>query len=458
MQDDLTRAQVDCILISGGRGIYCHKIILASRSPILHRMILQEQRPDQVFLTEIIVPGIQHDIMKYIIRFLYTDSIDTICLSSFDSLVNILKAAKMLQLENLVSKCEQVLSVVYESKMIDDGILITTVTKNDESNDHSSLNSLSEDLGSFFSQQDPEFANIRVIAKDDNTVIHAHECILRSSSEYFRNLLDYNLSINKRLNRNKAIQTDKTTTIVLPGTHQSVLRLLFFLYTGIAQTKTPTTNDEMDSTTLDDDFKIDLMNGDTFKLPEMKAQCESTVQVSPDNACDVLLSSIEVKSTTLKLMSMNTICRTMQALSCSSEDNTIVNTKTNTNMNSSLLWKNQLMTTFAKCPDYIKTELFELIKDINGIDTITPKSRKEIALLSLEISRKKKEKEYEAMVNEITDSGNDSLTISRSIALLLLMIGYLLLQRVIPIGPSIIMSVNILVLVCTVLYFFQRIR
>lgn len=455
-EEDLIRAQVDCILISGGRGVYCHKVILASRSPILQRMILEEQRPDQTFLTEIIVPGIQHAIMKHIIRFLYTDSIDVDCLSSFDSLANLLKAAKMLNLYNLVSKCEDVLSIVYKSKIMDEDILMFTTRADKESyGSSSSSNSLSEDLGSFFSQQDPQFANVRIISKDDNTEIHAHECILRSSSEYFRNMLDYNLSINKKLTENGPIRTDTTTTIVLPGTYKNVLRLLFFLYTGILEMKTTSkTKSKTKSTKLDGDLKVDLMNGDIFKLPDMKAQCESIVQVSSDNVFDVLLLSIEVESTALKLMAMDTICKTMQTLSGSSDGNTT----TASSMSNSYSWKDQLMITLSKCPDSIKTELFELIKDINGIDAITPKSRKDIALLSLEISRKKKEKEYEVMVDEITSSGKDILTIPRSIILLLLMVGYLLLQNVIPIGPSVIMSVNIFVLVCTILYFFQRIR
>lgn len=217
---------------------------------------------------------------------------------------------------------------------------------------------------------------------------------------------------------------------------------------------TSKTKSKTKSTKLDGDLKVDLMNGDIFKLPDMKAQCESIVQVSSDNVFDVLLLSIEVESTALKLMAMDTICKTMQTLSGSSDGNTT----TASSMSNSYSWKDQLMITLSKCPDSIKTELFELIKDINGIDAITPKSRKDIALLSLEISRKKKEKEYEVMVDEITSSGKDILTIPRSIILLLLMVGYLLLQNVIPIGPSVIMSVNIFVLVCTILYFFQRIR
>ena len=73
-------------------------------------MILQEERPDQAF-PEIIVPGIQYITMKHIVRFLYTDSIDFVNLLSFPSLVNLLKSAKILQLESLASTCEQVLSM-----------------------------------------------------------------------------------------------------------------------------------------------------------------------------------------------------------------------------------------------------------------------------------------------------------------------------------------------------------
>lgn len=417
------------MLIAGGRRIFCHKIILAARSPVLMGMILAEERHEQ-HISEIMVPGIQYSTMKHIIQFLYTDSIDIISASPFGSILNLLKASKVLKLDKLASKCRFILSTVHNFEMKDNS---TSTTNDDEDEKHSST--LPADLGMALLQQDRRFTDVRIIARGDNSIIHAHACILCCSSQFFRRILKNELR--------KRISARSMAIIELPGTYKDIMRLLCYLYTEVMVTTNISKSCEMESNFYES-IKLDFMNAAKLKLPSMKAQCENAIDVTPKNSLKVLQFSIEVESARLKLAALNIICKIIQNLDASDVNQ--------------ILWKNELLSTLTKCPSHISDKLFEMIKDINGVDAITSQSRKDIAFLSLERSQKKKEQVYQMMVDDVIDSGNDGLSILRLFLLLILMIVYVLLQKIIPIGPSIIFIVNTFVLVSTVIYLFQKIR
>ena len=427
---------VDCIFISGNRKIYCHKIIVASRSPKLKSMIMQEERATQSF-PEIFIAGISYAVMKHIILYLYTDSIDPISLSSLDSLVNLLKAAKLLEICILVSKCEHILSAVYEHNVKDnENWQPTPITRALES-------SFTHHLGSLFLEQNAQFADLRVTAKDDKSITFAHKCILSCSSEYFKDIiLD---STNNRATHQGHDKQGLMTEIFLPGSRDDVTRLLFFLYTGVISPSASNSNSTGDKfreeTYFNNNTKTDIRNAIEFQLPLMRSQYESSVIVTSRNVFDVLLFAVEVDSTRLKVLAMSKICNIMQRSSFSGIN--------------PMSWKQELSSTLSKCPGQIRAELFDMIKESKGIEAITPKSRKEIALQSLVRSKRVKEKEYQEMVEDITNSGGDIVTTSRTVLLLVTFVGYYIIQSTFTVNSSITMLINIGVLLITLLYLFH---
>lgn len=405
--------------------------MIASRSTVFKKMILEEEREDTRF-PEIMVPGITYGVMQYVIRYIYTDSLDASILASFSTLVSLLEAAKILELKTLIFKCDQALSTLYEYTT--EVNLITN-----ETDGFSSNSSLSNDLGNLLQEQESAFADIRITTELDNSTIFAHQCILSCSSEYFKSFLN---DLSKADGMNQMELGKKVTTMTLPGTYNDIMRLLHFMYTGVTTTKYGSTGDDIKSSHLSLDIKTDIKNAVKFQLPHMKAQCESAVLITPANSFDVLLFAVDTDSTTLRVLAMNVICQTIKI----------------SIFPDMVHWKKELLSTLSKSPGHVRSELFDKIKDFHGIEAITPKKRKEIAILSLERSRKIKAKAYEAMSNDVVSSGKDAMSLSKAILLAALMLGYLLLQNFISFDQTVIFLVNFVVLACTILYLFHVIR
>jgi hypothetical protein len=385
-------------------------------------MLLEEERRPNQYSIEVIVPGIQYSTMKYLVKFLYTDSIDITCTSTFTLLVNLWKAAQHLEVENLESTCKYALSAIYEFNTQD--ILHGMVPRK-----HSKSSTLSKDLGNFFLMQDPRWADVKIITNDDKQVIYAHQCILQYSCFYDIVKLDsQNVEESKLGNRG-------ITTIEVSGSNGDILRLILFIYTGGSINKGIETNTEPG----EKNIRIDLINAGKYQLSAMKAHCENSIEVNAENALDILLLSTKVQSTKLKVMALNTICKTMKHLDTS---------KMNYNT-----WKLNL----SKCPADARIELFEKIKDVHGVEAVANKARKDIALISLDRSRKKKEKVFEMMANDINNSEKDGLTMWRLMVLVGAMIIYFFLQKYLHISQSIMMFVNVVVLFTTIVYLFLKI-
>ena len=111
----------------------------------------------------------------------------------------------------------------------------------------------------------------------------------------------------------------------------------------------------------------------------------------------------------------------------------------------------------AQCPLDVKDELFEMIKDVNGIGLIIPQDRKDHATSIIERSKEQKNKIEEKMVNDLVGSEADGLSL-RNIAILFMMLcAYAYLQRVGSLGVLVPM-VNVLVLIVTIANLMRRIQ
>jgi len=402
---------VDCILMCIDGKLFCHRVIIAHRSPVLDQMLAMEVRPQDVSkYTELIVPGIRYQIMKEVLCFLYTDTIPDFHLSSFDTLVQLWEASHALMIEQLMHKCKEILEKDYNYSISSDTDFIfppIDATRKQNSSFGSDLN---------IALQEERFSDVSITTEDKRT-IHAHQCIIGATSEYFANVLD----MAKGNKRGSKIMLE------LPGTYAGVMRVLGYLYTGYL----PPSNHE-------NDLVEDLENAHRYKLADLKSLCDNRIQVTEANACDMLLLAHTVQSPRLRMRSMHMIVKT---LGTQFQDESK---------------KKRFESIISQCPMGILDELFEYIKENNGSGCILPPDRK---LLAADLQKRyllQKSRIETQMANELTGKDAKGLSTKSLILLLILAIGYANLQQFMSV-KGLVPVINCLVLVATCIYFFLRI-
>ena len=409
-------------------------------------MILDEERPEER-ITEILIPGIQFNTMKQIIDFFYTDTIDFTNLSSLESTLNLLEGALMLKLSSLEAICVQILTKIYEYDH----------TGSRDECDHQIIGStLPVDLSTYLLQQESKFADIHVIALKDNSIIHAHKCILRCASDCFRSVLD-NESEHWMELENPTSTRNNVTTIKIPGNRAEAMRMLYYLYTGVAPTTAGNAvcNDVVkvkSACDVSEDIKSDIIHAEKFKLKSMKAQSENAIIIKPTNSLNVLSLSYEVNSSKLKLDALNVICKMLTHYHGIDKEGRKGHDMDCLDLTS---WKEELGTTLLKCPGYAE-DLFEKIKALNS-KTLTPKDRREIAIESLEVTKEKKKKVQQRMIDDVTDSEMiDRSFVMKLVITFVTVLGYLMLQSMIKFHPFVTVAVNISFLILTTAFLLQR--
>jgi hypothetical protein len=180
------------------------------------------------------------------------------------------------------------------------------------------------------------FSDICLIV--EKQTIFAHQCILSASSEYFSQLID------KAKGRN---QRGSKLVLHLPGTYSSFMRVLGYLYSG----KLPQSSEQ-------NDLVDDLENAHRYKLVHMKSICDSRIQVTANNACDMLLLATRVESPRIRIQSIHMIVNTLNK---QYEDESK---------------RKKMVETMSQLPIRIKDELFEFIKAKNRLGCILPSDRK----------------------------------------------------------------------------------
>jgi len=404
-------------------------VIISQRSSVLNQLLAIEDRPQDYFSSpsELILPGIRHDIMKIMLCFIYTDSVPNLDRLSFASLMDVWSAAKSMDLCKLAHKCREILEKDHGYQVnIDE----QPKASSSSGNNHRDPAALNPPLPSFASDMskalgDSRFADVRIHVQDKT--LYAHECMLRHASGYFASLLDGSKQNERTLG---STTTATTTTLELPGTYAQVVRLLLYLYTGYSTSATSASQQ---------DLIDDLINAHRYQLPEMKSQCDSAIQVTPENACDMLLLSIQVNSTRLKIQSMHIMSK---YLSKQVEHQVL---------------KAKFDSTLAACPMSIKDELFEMIKDAKGVGSIIPQSRKDLAAAMLERSHQQKARMQEKMMIDLTGSDADGLSMRNIFILSVMVIGHIYLQRFVSFA-AFVPVVNGLALVMVFIHLFQRLK
>lgn len=63
-------ATADCVLIAGGRRMYCHLVVLAKRCARIRDMIYEEHRPNEEGMCELILPELRFEVARCLVQYL----------------------------------------------------------------------------------------------------------------------------------------------------------------------------------------------------------------------------------------------------------------------------------------------------------------------------------------------------------------------------------------------------
>jgi len=315
-------------------------------------MIADEERPlpqsemsDGCSMLELLLPHIRVEVGMALIRYLYTDQllggsynecksdVDGSYVSkrwvpSFAFLQDLYKVAKEFLLGRLMHLCKQVLNYfesTYEasiktSKIGQDQPMIQIEgTKNKE------VASLCLDYGTSLLRRKTlssyESVNhIKLIASDK--IIQIRPCILIMRSLFFRNLLSSTVARDSGNDISKNMRLSSSTFHV-PCSFPALVRLVYYLHTGIISNPVTNPTNVEEPWNLDHDdnegakkkelepqknllkchfleLEEDLRNAHLFQVFDMKSECESRVEITAENVERVLKVSKDINSPYLK--------------------------------------------------------------------------------------------------------------------------------------------------------------
>lgn len=283
------RGRTDCMLISSGKVLLCHRAILAQRSAELRDMIAMETPDDEDFdqPVQILVPELTSSSARAFLMFIYTDVLPKWTMSDLPTLRALKQVGKSLRIPRLQILCERLEKIYNVSIRPDDDVDIAEFDLPPPT--------LSRDLGSLVG--DTQFADVRFIAK--GRAIMAHRFILENRCEYFRAMFR---SGQTGATANNLARLGGMIDVVVPDTFVGFLRLLIYLYTD-------TLPDGSDVALLED-----MKSADRYDVPDMKSLCESMITPSKSNWMDVLEASDLFGSSRLYMEVMNFLRNDISAL------------------------------------------------------------------------------------------------------------------------------------------------
>lgn len=299
--DLLFPSHYDCIIICSEqeKPIYCHKVILSSRSIVFKELLEQHSitnpsnNNNHTTALELSIPTVQYDIMKCLINFLYTDGLQiekntpykyyyssnndskkNNSLSHVAFFMDMKKTALDFRLERLVEICDSILN---EFGFHNNSNNEKEAFGEEEKEEKDLANALSLTL----LNQDND-ADVCFIV-DDVESMKAHKCILSARSTFFRKLL----ASNKQY----------YTKVQSPEKIVDLMQLLYFIYTGKLMLSLPSIDNDDDGNIEDLTQQILLKNlvmSHKYEVWDMKSLCESSIKITQDN----ILNLCEIAKTT----------------------------------------------------------------------------------------------------------------------------------------------------------------
>ena len=347
-------SSVDCNIIISGKMIPCHKIILAMRSSTFNDLLRSSSRSQ--FSTTTI-----NDL--FVSNEHYDVVKDLISFIYKDSIADL----NTNSLSSTLSLCRaaarfKVSGLVKKCKeILKDDFGYSVAPRNTEG----SISTFATDLCNALT--DTVFCDVKLISTDEG-ILTAHKCILRSRSSYFETCFH-------------SLLPKADSTIRVPFSSGSLHRILFYIYTyrlkdGCSQSE----------------LIEDISNAHFINLTPMVQLCESELKIVPDNALQILSLSLKIDSSALKLRSMQVIVN-------------------------SLAQQKHLDVVLSTIPPDVKDDLFNMIKNREGVSSIIPRERKEDAMKLLQ-----REWRYKKERHDQVTSATKGFTGSKLLILLLVVI------------------------------------
>ncbi len=250
---------------------------------------------------------------------------------------------------------------------------------------------------------DPDSADVRILISSENAIktVWGHKCVLFRRSPILFSLIQSRIS-------------GGLATLELTESYDSILRLLLFVYTGML---TADHNEQL---------MEDIATARKYGVLDMMRQCECLMNVSIDNSFELLEFSLRYGLEWLKQATLFELAKDRKVVS-------------------------EMISKITSLDSGILSELFEMIKEDQGVFAIIPRERVVAAQNLIELTRKRRQ-EYreEYLKDEImkgatfsTLFGSLTVTVTVSIALIIIF----------ELGHSLVVGMNFAILLW-IIYFF----
>ncbi|CAM9859255.1 unnamed protein product [Scytosiphon promiscuus] len=298
-----TRAKggVDCELLVGGSYLHGHRVVLASRSPVLRDMIAQASlltgggyngggsddwaRPP----LQLLLPDIRFEVARALLEFLYTGELRRSLFDLGSPLPYDLRAAaKSYGAPRLEALCTEAISLAADPGRHDGG---------DGDGGEEGWGkavpppSLAGDLGGALGTM--EHADVKFVA--GGRPIYAHRVLLSCESEYFAAMFRFRdqkgqdgIDIPHGTKEHHEGHATAMAEIVVPDSYSGFVRLLLYIYTGVLPDSGP------------ESLLEDMMSADRYRLLGMKRVCQSMLRLSADSCLQALQAAEMVNAPRLR--------------------------------------------------------------------------------------------------------------------------------------------------------------
>lgn len=249
---------------------------------------------------------------------------------------------------------------------------------------------------------DPDTADVRILISSENAtkIVYGHRCVfLTRSPILFRQI---NNSIGGGL-----------ATIHIAGSYEVILRLLLFVYTGML---TAEHNEQ-----LMEDVEI----ASTYGVLDMVRQCECLFSVSVENSFELLEFSLRYGLERLKQATLLELAKDRKAIS-------------------------EIMTKLVSLDSGILSELFDMIKEDQGVFAIIPRERVVAAHDHIDQTRIRILNYRERYLQDDIMKG---ITFSTVIGLIVTVICAVAFIRIFQPGHSFVVGVNLAIFLLMIFHF-----
>ena len=374
--DKFNKGSIDCVILAGGKRIYSHKFMLSCRSPVLRDMILSEDRyqnySSQPYLV-LYLPNISYETTLSILHFIYTDRIHSSHIASMTLAYNLYDAAKQLMMHRLEAISERVLNESFNNDISSNLKLESTRSSAVKSNVSTTL---ARDLTKALKTR--KWTDIQFITAEKK-VIFAHLTILKRCDKFsaFIRLMSQQ---QMAMTQPGVDKNEHQLIIHVPESHSQMIRIISFVYTG------KILSDE------EDEIMEDLINAEKYYLNDMKMACESCINVTKDNAIEMLAFSVKNRAKNLQSKALLVITENLTECIGGFRSN-------ESHLNENSTWKN-LEELFDNYPE-IKLDFLQRVKYVFGIEYTIPLNRKKNAFESIRNARERKLAKQEKMTNDM---------------------------------------------------------